>query len=46
MNLKSETIKITIAIPVELKNSIPAEYSLTKFIVQAIREKLERDQRK
>jgi len=36
---------ISLKIPTDLKNSIPVEYNLTKFIITAIREKLERDQR-
>jgi hypothetical protein len=41
-----EFVNATIRLPRELRESIPAEYSLNKFIVQAIREKLDRDQRK
>jgi len=37
---------ISLKIPTDLKNSIPPEYSLSKFILTAVREKLERDQRK
>jgi hypothetical protein len=41
-----ELVITTIRLPRELRDSIPPEYSLSKFILTAIREKLERDQRK
>jgi len=33
-----KTVTFTIRIPADLRDSIPAEYSLNKFIIQAIRE--------
>jgi len=45
-NPDTKTVTFTIRVPAELRDSIPAVYTLNKFIVQAIREKLERDQRK
>ena len=40
-----EFVNATIRLPRELRNSIPPEYSLSKFILTAIREKLARTQR-
>ena len=40
-----EFVNATIRLPRELRDSIPPEYSLSKFILQAIREKLARDQK-
>jgi len=37
---------ISIRLPQTLRESIPAECTVNKFVVQAVREKLERDQRK
>ena len=36
---------MTLRMPTALKEAIPPEYNLTKFIIQAIREKLERDRK-
>jgi hypothetical protein len=46
MKPPTEVKIMTIRIPLDLRESITPEYSLSKFIIQAIREKLERDQRK
>jgi hypothetical protein len=45
MKPTTATVKITVNIPAELKDQIPPEYNLTKFVIQAIREKLERDKK-
>jgi hypothetical protein len=37
-----EFVNATIRLPRELRDSIPPEYSLSKFILTAIREKLDR----
>jgi hypothetical protein len=46
MKPTTEFVNATIRLPRELRDSIPPEYSLSKFILTAIREKLEKDQRK